>query len=924
MPTNTHHRQIRPLLWLTLLAFALRAYGLHLQPLWGDEGWSIYFATMPLSQMVALTAVDIHPPLYYALLHSWFALTGPGAEVARFISVICGTLLVPVTYQVTRFLHPPQTNAISPHLFWPGLFSAGVVTCAPLAIYYSQEVRIYGLVTLLGLLSTLFFVHGLRHKSHSLWPYILSSTLALYTMYYALFIIIGQGLYLLGRYRLRHPLFKGLIGIGLGYLPWVIYAGGKLVAYVSQKVDVEGYQPLNLFTFLGNYLTAFSQGHLSPAFAFYHPLTWLFVLLAALGLYQLSRTSHAGWKYTAPVLGLYLGLPLLLGWVVNLINPFTPPRFERTLLLAAPAWWIGVGLGLAYLHQKQRRLFWLAGGLLVVSSGLGLTDFYRTPRYPEADYRPMLARIAAQASPQDVVLASYQWQLGFYYAYLPEPRPQLYPVPAWGVTWGTDAEAMRRDLTALLAEHPLWFPAHQTAGHIWEDEAEAMMADLGYPTWLYWFNKTTKLSLVGPQQPLAAGSRINFENILGADLQLPEQKTYPSGHGIIPVKIDWQPLTRLTEDYLITLKLVDNQGEVWAKRDVQPHADQVSFVNLSPGDQLLDKHGLLVTAGTPPGLYDLRLSLTRLSDGQPLNIMTEAGQPQGTEATLTTIEIEPAQYTLGVAALPRQVIAEIPFEMGLNLVGYSLGTRLIETGEFLPVNLFWQSKADALPSLTMFVQLQNQAGEAVALTERPPVYPTEAWLAGTLLRDLHRVRIPATLAPGRYTLAAGVLQADKSRLLTSDGDQIILGDIQVESRPHHFTLPTPQYALEVNFSEKATLLGYDLNQTTPTVVESLTLTLYWRSEGIFERKWAVFTHLVDENGQIWAQQDQFPGAGAFPTTSWIPGEIISDTRHITLSPETPPGRYTLVVGFYNPLTFERLPLQGGGDAVEVDQSILVR
>lgn len=41
------------------------SYGLRLgwQPLWWDEGYSLYFATEPLGRMAALTAHDIHPPV---------------------------------------------------------------------------------------------------------------------------------------------------------------------------------------------------------------------------------------------------------------------------------------------------------------------------------------------------------------------------------------------------------------------------------------------------------------------------------------------------------------------------------------------------------------------------------------------------------------------------------------------------------------------------------------------------------------------------------------------------------------------------------------------------------------------------------------------------------------------------------------------
>ncbi|MCI0478043.1 MAG: hypothetical protein L0Y55_17505, partial [Anaerolineales bacterium] len=56
---------------ITLGGFALRVVRLDLQPLWWDEGYSIFFATRDFATMLERTAIDIHPPLYYALLQVW-------------------------------------------------------------------------------------------------------------------------------------------------------------------------------------------------------------------------------------------------------------------------------------------------------------------------------------------------------------------------------------------------------------------------------------------------------------------------------------------------------------------------------------------------------------------------------------------------------------------------------------------------------------------------------------------------------------------------------------------------------------------------------------------------------------------------------------------------------------------------------------
>lgn len=71
---------------IVLLALALRLLRLGFQPLWWDEGWSVYFATTSLGSMVSLTAVDIHPPFYYALLHAWIGLVGAPRSPLRLLS----------------------------------------------------------------------------------------------------------------------------------------------------------------------------------------------------------------------------------------------------------------------------------------------------------------------------------------------------------------------------------------------------------------------------------------------------------------------------------------------------------------------------------------------------------------------------------------------------------------------------------------------------------------------------------------------------------------------------------------------------------------------------------------------------------------------------------------------------------------------
>ncbi len=430
------------MLMLSLLAFGLRLHRLDFQPLWGDEGWSFYFASMSLGDMLPLTATDIHPPLYYALLTGWQRLVGNTPASARLLSILFGTLLVPLAYRVASRLFDRTS----------GLLTALLVTLAPFAIYYSQEVRMYGLVTLLGLGSVYFFSQmmasgprlpkspRLRKSPESppaFWGYALTTAAALYTMYYAVFLLVFQAVYLLTlipgqeqsgerrdvRLRRVKRAARAMAVAVLLYLPWVVYTGTRLITYVRGKRVAEDYAPLALFPFVKAHIVTFSLGHLSPAI---RSLAWATLLLAAVaGLALLYRgktraTASRPWPFLFPAGSLlafcYLLIPLFAGYIVNRVYPFSPPYFERTLMLAAPAWWLLLGAGLAWLWRRSRLLMLGVSTVLLVAHMVALFGFYNVPRYQDEDYRPLLAYVRTHSAPEDVILASYQWQLGLYHA----------------------------------------------------------------------------------------------------------------------------------------------------------------------------------------------------------------------------------------------------------------------------------------------------------------------------------------------------------------------------------------------------------------------------------------------------------------------------------------------------------------------------
>ncbi|MBC8450440.1 MAG: glycosyltransferase family 39 protein, partial [Chloroflexi bacterium] len=128
------------LIIILLLALALRAYRLDGQSLWADEGNSAALAGRSLAQIAHDSAHDIHPPLYYWLLHGWTPLFGSNEIGLRSLSALLGLLLVWLIYSIGRRLHGQAT----------GLLAAFLAAVNPFQIYYAQEARMYMLLALCG------------------------------------------------------------------------------------------------------------------------------------------------------------------------------------------------------------------------------------------------------------------------------------------------------------------------------------------------------------------------------------------------------------------------------------------------------------------------------------------------------------------------------------------------------------------------------------------------------------------------------------------------------------------------------------------------------------------------------------------------------------------------------------------------------
>jgi hypothetical protein len=121
--------------------------------------------------------------------------------------------------------------------------------------------------------------------------------------------------------------------------------------------------------------------------------------------------------------------------------------------------------------------------------------------------------------------------------------------------------------------------------------------------------------------------------------------------------------------------------------------------------------------------------------------------------------------------------------------------------------------------------------------------------------------------------------------------------------------------LQASFDQGLDLVGYELEPAILQSGDTLTVALHWQARDWVGASYTTFIHLIGPDGERVAQADGPPFEGLHPTDHWLPGERLRDERRLTVPADVPPGRYQLVVGWYDPETLDRLPLVGGADSL---------
>ncbi|HSN78187.1 MAG TPA: glycosyltransferase family 39 protein [Anaerolineae bacterium] len=261
------------------------------------------------------------------------------------------------------------------------------------------------------------------------------------------------------------------------------------------------------------------------------------------------------------------------------------------------------------------------------------------------------------------------------------------------------------------------------------------------------------------------------------------------------------------------------------------------------------------------------------------------------------------------------------------IVGVAAQPAQFNPGETALVTVAWQALAPMPADYSVFVHLVSQDGIPLAQLDTMPgggLRPTSQWAVGETVTDVYPVVIPATaFAPDRGQWAVGLYDQRSGQRLplqevagpgSAVDDSLRFGAVEIVPRPG--SVPNP---LNVEFLDNISLVGYSLSSRTVQPGQPLAVTLYWQARGPVSRDYTTFVHLLDAAEQTWGGHDAAPQP---PTSAWQPGQVVADIHPLVVSPDAPPGLYTLEIGLYSGPDLKRLSLVQSTGAEGADRLLL--
>ena len=196
-------------------ALSFSFFGIDKRSMWHDEAYSVYLASHDFRNIIQGVKNAACPPLYIFLLAVWIRMFGIGEFAVRGFSTIFYIFSLPAIYMLGKTFYDKKT----------GLLCSFLYMLSPMAICHAQNARMYSLLGLLAILSTLFFLQiflAKRKERRYLLFYVLTNIAGTFTHYWFPFVILAQIISYLSLLYSKETFKRFLAAIAISTIPFLV------------------------------------------------------------------------------------------------------------------------------------------------------------------------------------------------------------------------------------------------------------------------------------------------------------------------------------------------------------------------------------------------------------------------------------------------------------------------------------------------------------------------------------------------------------------------------------------------------------------------------------------------------------------------------------------------------------------------------
>lgn len=218
--------------------------------IWADESFSLSMIMHSYPEIVALTAADVHPPLYYFILKFFVDIVHSAAPAIPVIYLAKIASAIPFWLILVLLFTKVRKNKGE----YAADISAVCLMGAPFLAPYAVEIRMYSWALFFVFAAYLAFCDIVETEKFKHWAaFVAFSLAAAYTHYFSCVAVALLHLALLvyylkmNRKKLKHWLFAALV-TAAGYLPW-LFVFIKQATAVSQEYWISAITPSTILSY---------------------------------------------------------------------------------------------------------------------------------------------------------------------------------------------------------------------------------------------------------------------------------------------------------------------------------------------------------------------------------------------------------------------------------------------------------------------------------------------------------------------------------------------------------------------------------------------------------------------------------------------------------------------------------------------------